>query len=715
MLDSTFIQDRFDEMEEQSLGEHNTRRRVRDIYDCIKRFTELPLTYTKWVAFVLTLGQLILNVGSIVYAWVQRNPNAPDSYAWAHKVVVWTEFIVICCLIARTSFLAALLVRVMCKEAMAEWREEGSGYRYRLQVASHLRLTFRSVSYWRFSLLSVLPKMNPLNMFEYCRQLSQYVKNRTLRVVLRFDRWFGDQSAASHCMAQALVLAVAAVKLGFQLALSGLAVVAVFLKLLQLTFLGSTPLSQWQFAQALAFIQFVNNMVSIDQSYSSKMVGKYEFIFCGKDAASSTEERRAKAFFEQLALMLLRQKHGSLLRALVVYSNMCSEDVNLVFLEDEIDERWMKHAKTRKQLSKRQKDTPQKQNPASPAGDGAGADDFGPEAPREGKGGECHPHGYYRYPSHAGGSGKDERLYAGWGEQTAGAGGGGGGGLQWQVQTDGRPCVHVHVAADAEVAQGRPQQRPQRQTQQERDQLTIPTQPTPRQSSNGLRLFGGPRRNKSGLGAAGEPPPQQQQPQQQQAGGSNFPPLQPQHGAPAPHSSPVRAPNQHPHYQHGLTQQCGATAYHNPCPTYSGLYVDPHAAGVQQRPHDASGRAGPGSGSSAAGSGSGKRFTGPAGGGGGGGGTGLQPPPPAVAAPGAAGYNPLYHGDPYGAHMGAHAAAIAANWAAGPPTGAGPGNGTGATMPRPGYGAVRVPHRSETLRARYSAALSGMYDTTGLE
>ncbi len=42
---------------------------------------------------------------------------------------------------------------------------------------------------------------------------------------------------------------MAAVKLGFQLALSGLAVVAVFLKLLQLTFLGNTPLSDWRFAQ----------------------------------------------------------------------------------------------------------------------------------------------------------------------------------------------------------------------------------------------------------------------------------------------------------------------------------------------------------------------------------------------------------------------------------------------------------------------------------
>lgn len=48
--------------------------------------------------------------------------------------------------------------------------------------------------------------------------------------------------------------------------------------------------------------------------------------------------------------MLLRQRHGTLLRALVVYSNMCSEDVNMIFLEDEIDERWMNAAKTRKQV-----------------------------------------------------------------------------------------------------------------------------------------------------------------------------------------------------------------------------------------------------------------------------------------------------------------------------------------------------------------------------
>ncbi|KAG2430729.1 hypothetical protein HYH02_013569 [Chlamydomonas schloesseri] len=705
-------------MEDHSLGEHNTRRRVRDIYDCIKRFTELPLTKTKYAAFILTVGQLVLNVGSIIYAWAERRPNAPDNYAWAHKVVVWTEFIVICCLLARTSCMAMLLARVMWKEALAEWREEGSGYRYRLMVASHLRLTFRSMSYWRFSLLSVLPKMNPLNMFEYCRQLGQYVKNRTLRVVLRFDRWFGDQSAASHCMAQAIVLAVAAVKLGFQLALSGLAVVAVFLKLLQLTFLGNTPLSDWRFAQALAFIQFVNNMVSIDQSYSSKMVGKYEFIFCGKDAASSTEERRAKAFFEQLALMLLRQRHGSLMRALVVYSAMCSEDVNLVFLEDEIDERWMTAAKTRKQRSKRQKDTPQKQRPSAKAAqDGGGEEDGRVDAPQGadgGAGGGSVAHGYYRYPSHAGGSGKGDRLYSGWGDQMAAAGTGCG--LQWQVQADGRPCVHVQVAADAEVLHGRAQRRPQRQQQQqqqqpERDHPISPTKPPLRQSSSGLRLFGGLRKSRSGLGAGGEGP---QQPQQA-AGAITSAPMPPQHGAPAPHNSPMRPPYQNPYQQQPSQQHCDATAYHNPCPTYSGLYVDPHAAGAcQYRPQDATGRTGA-SGSGAAGSGSSKRHSGP--GGAGAAGAGLQPPPPAMPAAGAAaGYNPLYHGDPYGAPMGAHATAVAAGWAVALP---GPGGvaaaGAGAGMPRQGHGATRVPHRSETLRARYSAALSGMYDTTGLE
>ncbi len=52
--------------------------------------------------------------------------------------------------------------------------------------------------------------------------------------------------------------------------------------------------------QALAFAQFINNLVSLDSSYQSKMAGKYEFIFFGMDAASSTDERRARAFFEQV-------------------------------------------------------------------------------------------------------------------------------------------------------------------------------------------------------------------------------------------------------------------------------------------------------------------------------------------------------------------------------------------------------------------------------
>lgn len=38
------------------------KRRVRDVYECIKRFTELPLTKTKWAAFLLTMSQLYLNV-----------------------------------------------------------------------------------------------------------------------------------------------------------------------------------------------------------------------------------------------------------------------------------------------------------------------------------------------------------------------------------------------------------------------------------------------------------------------------------------------------------------------------------------------------------------------------------------------------------------------------------------------------------------------------
>ncbi|KAG2496467.1 hypothetical protein HYH03_005294 [Edaphochlamys debaryana] len=347
-------------MEVHALGEHNARRRVRDVYASIDALSKLPLTWAKWASFILLASQLVLNVGSIIYAFAVRKDTAPGDYKWAHSSVVYSEMAVICCVLARTLFRLALLLRALIQEAWAEWLEPGGGYRYRLRVATQLRKFYRTLRYCNFSLLSFLPAMNPLNLLEYCRLLSQYVHNRTYRVVKRLEDYGAANARTRQNVATVVVLIVAAAKLGFQLALSALAVLAVFLKLLQLTFLGNMPLSAWQFTQTLAFVQFLNNMVSLDQSYTSKMKGKYEFIFCGMDAASSTEERRAKAFFEQLSIMLLREEAGSLLRALVVYSNLCSEEINLVFLEDAVDQEWMDKAQLARQQASVRK--PKKQD-----------------------------------------------------------------------------------------------------------------------------------------------------------------------------------------------------------------------------------------------------------------------------------------------------------------------------------------------------------------
>lgn len=51
-----------------------------------------------------------------------------------HALQVFTEFIVICAYLGRAAKRLLSLMHVLFREAYAEWKEPGGGYKYRLQV-----------------------------------------------------------------------------------------------------------------------------------------------------------------------------------------------------------------------------------------------------------------------------------------------------------------------------------------------------------------------------------------------------------------------------------------------------------------------------------------------------------------------------------------------------------------------------------------------------
>ncbi len=64
-------------------------RHVRNIYSTIDKFSRLQPRAVKWLSLVFSVGSLLLNVYSIMFAFCVRNETAKGvRYPWAHYAVV---------------------------------------------------------------------------------------------------------------------------------------------------------------------------------------------------------------------------------------------------------------------------------------------------------------------------------------------------------------------------------------------------------------------------------------------------------------------------------------------------------------------------------------------------------------------------------------------------------------------------------------------------
>ncbi|GLC54080.1 hypothetical protein PLESTB_000821600 [Pleodorina starrii] len=115
--------------------------------------------------------------------------------------------------------------------------------------------------------------------------------------------------------------------------LTGAALLAVLLKVLQLRFLGTVEIRNWSIPELLLFGQFVVNMVWMDTRQGDRRKAKLELLYHGSDAEESSEERVAQRMVDDLALVVLRY-HYSLITALVVHHSITSEDISYIYIED---------------------------------------------------------------------------------------------------------------------------------------------------------------------------------------------------------------------------------------------------------------------------------------------------------------------------------------------------------------------------------------------
>lgn len=77
-------------------------------------------------------------------------------------------------------------------------------------------------------------------------------------------------------------------------------------------------------------------MAFLSNSYRSKMRGKSELLYGGRDAVKSSTERTAKRTFETMAFLLVRER-ANLWCAWVLYHALGPEDVNCLWVHDQLE------------------------------------------------------------------------------------------------------------------------------------------------------------------------------------------------------------------------------------------------------------------------------------------------------------------------------------------------------------------------------------------
>ena len=114
----------------------------------------------------------------------------------------------------------------------------------------------------------------------------------------------------------------------------GVAFLSLIIKVSQISFVSELELLDWDYGNAVQFIAFLNNILSLDtgkiQSFNSIMT----FMFSGEDASESTKEKRARVNFVNGLISYLVKKIG-LFRTIITLPQLNTDDLQKIFIEEQ--------------------------------------------------------------------------------------------------------------------------------------------------------------------------------------------------------------------------------------------------------------------------------------------------------------------------------------------------------------------------------------------
>ncbi|KAG2430730.1 hypothetical protein HYH02_013570 [Chlamydomonas schloesseri] len=295
-------------------------------------YVELGISCWAYWVFLMKVLLLAFNVTAIFYAFLTY--KAPKVKSWQYtepsQIVAWLEFLGICWYLLW--FLWRCLKVIWA--CFQEWRSpHDQVYARNLGVSSAVRLWYKAGLKLDFNLLMFIRYVSP-------PAVASALQKARKRVYGNFGTRVHRQNCCVDCMCCccfysrlalcSLVQTVAVVLF------AAVALMAVLIKVLQLRFLGETPIKHWSITELLLFGQFVINMACLDTRAKSKRKGKLELLFDGADAEEAVGERKAKSLVDNLALLVLRYRY-SLLTALVAYHSLTADDISYVYIEDLVE------------------------------------------------------------------------------------------------------------------------------------------------------------------------------------------------------------------------------------------------------------------------------------------------------------------------------------------------------------------------------------------
>ncbi|GIM06287.1 hypothetical protein Vretimale_10629 [Volvox reticuliferus] len=314
------------------LGQPNQARRIRDIDGVLQKYIDLGVSLWAYLALfvrVLTLG---LNCTAIFYAFITDIIGRADEgkFEIPTRIVIWAEFLIICCYLLWMIWRFLLLLGAVCKEI---YGSADNMYKHNLAVCLAVRNWYNAAMNLEFNLLLLLRFVSPPTVVAALGKASRRVYGRYGTRVHREQRC---ADLCSGCCFYGRLLFCTLLQSSAVLLVAAVALLGVFIKVLQLRFLGTADIRHWSLSELLLFGQFVVNMAYLDTRQKDRRKAKLELLYHGSDAEESEEEHEAVSLVEDLALLVLRYNY-SMFTALVVHHSLTSEDINYIYIQDNVE------------------------------------------------------------------------------------------------------------------------------------------------------------------------------------------------------------------------------------------------------------------------------------------------------------------------------------------------------------------------------------------